>query len=303
MAGFNLSSPWVSAAGAMNGTDLSDILARFEKALNQDLGAITLGSITILPRGGNEAQFGPPVYYYDAKAKKTYNSFGLANIGQQKALELLPKFLKRAHNKNKIVIYSVSRSIEEELGSAVEQSLSLTKDFLRAGADLVEINLSTPNTVTKDGGRAPIMGLDLKTVSELLRGLAKLKNNKRVGLKMPPYLTKQEQALIPELAKLIIKSDACGFVTACNTIGNQIPVDKRGKPILSVPGGKAGMSGPATKGIGRQQLKLWRQYLDDSIDIISMLGVDSQKELDFRLKQGAAAAGGVTFFRENLSAS
>ncbi|MDB5160902.1 MAG: hypothetical protein JWO96_282, partial [Candidatus Saccharibacteria bacterium] len=35
--------------------------------------------------------------------------------------------------------------------------------------------------------------------------------------------------------------------------------------------------------------------------IISLLGVDSRQEVELRLRMGAAAAGGVTFFRENLS--
>jgi dihydroorotate dehydrogenase len=299
LAGIAVTSPIVSAAGVMNGTDIEDIKSRFNRALDTELGVITLGSYTIPPRGGNEAEFGPPVYFYDAKAGKAYNSMGLANIGKDKALKLLPEFLKKAHDRNKVVIHSVSPSIEKEYGTSVEQAMKLVGEFLEAGADLVEVNLSCPNVVSKGGGRKPMMGLDIISLMEFFNRIAKEFNSiKKIGFKMPPYLTSADQRLIPKIARMIQELDIGGFITVSNTIPNQIPRNKMRQPILSVPEGKAGMSGPATKNVGREQLKLWAKALKGKRDIISLLGVDSAAEVEWRLNNGARASGGVTFLRE-----
>jgi orotidine-5'-phosphate decarboxylase len=299
LANHELVSPVVAAAGFQNGTDPTVIIEKFNDLLKTNVGAITLGSFTIPPNDGNEPKYGPPVYYYDASDGKTYNSMGLANIGMEAAVKLADYAVPEAHRLGKIVIINGSPLGSDDYGSSVEQALTLAKNLLKTKADLIELNLSCPNIVTSGGGRKPIMGYDLNSVIELLAGLSKIKEVKRIGLKMPPYISAEEKKLVPKLAKLI-KRYRIGFITVSNTIPNQIAKNYYGEPVLSVPGGAGGLSGPATKKAGREQLKLWRRYLGNSTDIISLLGVDSLDEVNTRLKMGAAAGGGATFFRERL---
>jgi dihydroorotate dehydrogenase len=299
LAGLRLSSPTVAAAGFQNGIDRALIIKKFDELLSTDIGAITLGSFTIPPNEGNEIKYGPPVYYYNPDKGETYNSMGLANVGLDEAVRLAKYLVPAAHDRQVLVIISGSPLGAQEFGTSVQQALTLAKKLLTSDADLVELNLSCPNIVTSEGGRKPIMGYDLKSIKELLDGLSKINGSKKIGLKMPPYLTPEERQLVPKIARLL-KQSSVGFIVASNTVPNKIPTNKRGKPILSVPGGAGGLSGPATKNIGRAQLKLWKKYLDDSTDIISLLGVDSMNEVEYRLKNGAVAAGGATFFREKL---
>jgi dihydroorotate dehydrogenase len=299
LAGLKLQTPLISAAGVQNGTDLNLILKKFKAMTETNLGAITLGSFTIVPNPGNEDKYGPPVYYYDNQEKLTYNSMGLANIGADKAVKLLPKLLQKTKESNKVLIFSGSPLGSSEHGSSVEQALKLTQKFLATDVDLVELNVSCPNIVLDGGARKLMMGYDLQSMTELIDELKKININGRLGIKMPPFLNDEEKAILPELAGLLIESNACSFLTICNTIPNQIPQDENGRNILSVPEGKAGMSGPATNEEGRRQLKMWRELVGDKIDIVSLLGVDSQEEFTTRLKMGAKAAGGVTFLRES----
>jgi dihydroorotate dehydrogenase len=301
LVGRKLRTPVVAAAGFQNGVDKSLIVDKFNQLLKTKIGAITLGSFTVPANEGNEIKFGAPVYYYDEKNQLTYNSIGLANIGIDQGLLLIGELAPHAKEKEILLIANGSPLANPELGSSVEQAMLLAKKLLTSKADLIELNLSCPNVVTEEGGRKPIMGYDLQSVSELVDELEKLDGTERIGLKMPPYISDEEKSLIPQLAEVLDKSHI-GFLTIANTIPNQKPVDEQGTQKLSVPGGLAGMSGPATRDVGREQLQLWHAAVKNK-DIISLLGVDSYDEVELRLKMGAAAAGGVTFFRESLPLS
>ncbi len=300
VAGVELSSPLINAAGSINGPYAERILREIDVLAGTGIGAITVGSFTIPRQEGNEAKFGSPTYHYDSVEGRTYNSMGLPNIGLDEALVLAPDVVSRSHDKGKPVIYSGSPTMSPESGESVEQARRLVYEFLQTGVDLVELNVSCPNVVTEGGGRKPLMGYDLESMAELVDVLAaEVGEGQRVGIKLPPYVSNEEKLLIPDVAKLLRAKNVFRFLITANTIPNQIARNSDGTPILSVPNGAGGMSGPATKEIGREQLQLWNEQMGGSIDIVSALGVDSGKEVQVRRSFGAAAAEGVTFLWES----
>lgn len=144
------------------------------------------------------------------------------------------------------------------------------------------------------------MGYDLETMLELIDSLDyQVGEGQRLGLKLPPYLSNDERSVATDLAEVLRASDVFKFIVTANTIPNQEPLNEQGEHILTVPNGKGGMSGPATKKIGREQLEFWKTHLADSVDIVSALGVDSGQELRTRLELGAVAASGVIFLWES----
>lgn len=294
LAGHEIESPLVNAAGSINGVSAEGLLREVSDLAQTAIGAITVGSFTVPPQAGNEARFGAPVYYYDAETGTTYNSMGLPNIGIEAAVRLSPALITRAHERGKIVISSASPTDAPELGSSVSQAVRLAYDLLGTDADLVEVNVSCPNVVTSDGGHKPMLGYDLESMEELITRLeAEVGDTGRLGLKLPPYLSIENRLLVPKIAAMIRERRVFRFLVTSNTIPDQIPRHTDGRPILTAPEGKGGMSGPSTKAVGREQLILWRQHTN--LDIISTLGVDSGQELHRRLQLGANAAGGVTF--------
>ena len=298
LAGVELGSPLVNAAGSINGTNVEGILREVETLAETGIGAVTVGSFTVPAQEGNAVKFGEPVYYHDAVNGKTYNSMGLPNIGKDAAIELAPQVIARANGKP--VIYSGSPTNAPEQGSSVEQATRLAYDFLQTGVDLVEINVSCPNVVTEGGGRKPIMGYDLETMQELVNSLyTEVGEGQGLGVKLQPYLSDEELAVATDIAKVLKARNVFKFLVTANTIPNQEPVNEQGEHILTVPGGKGGMSGSATAETGREQLRFWHEQMADGVDIVSTLGVNSGEELKTRLQLGAVAAGGVTFLWES----
>jgi dihydroorotate dehydrogenase len=294
LVGNEIESPLVNAAGSVNGVNPEAILREVDELAATGIGAVTIGSFTVPPQAGNEARYGAPVYYHDAVEGKTYNSMGLPNIGVVAAASLSPEIVNRVHDAGKVVVYSGSPTNSVEHGSAVDQAARLAYELLATDADLVEINVSCPNIVINGDSRKPIMGYDLVTMMELVERLhSEVGQTGRLGVKLPPYLSQDEKRLAPRLAKIIQAQNIFRFIVTPNTIPNQVPLGSNGESMLTVPGGRGGLSGPATKDIGRAQLTLWRENVD--CEIISTLGVDSGQELHHRRQLGAVAAGGVTF--------
>lgn len=302
LVGHALETPLVNAAGSINGTNPELVLNEVELLSATAIGAITIGSFTVLEQPGNEAVYGSPVYYHDRKTGATYNSMGLPNIGLQAAKQLMPEILARAHDKGKPVIASVSPSYSAaEIGDSTHQTIRLVYELLLAGVDLVEVNTSCPNIIAEGGARKPMLGYDLDGMRQLVTELAPWTGTRdsQVGVKLPPYISEYEKVIVPDLADLLTNRQVFSFVTTANTIPGTVPTDERGEPILRVPGGIGGMSGPATRNEGRNQLQLWDGLLSGQIAVVSTLGMDSGQELAYRCRHGATAGGGATFLLES----
>jgi dihydroorotate dehydrogenase len=303
LAGIELESPLMNAAGSINGPSVENSIREIDLLSDTAIGAIKYGSLTIPARQGNEATHGSPVYYHDKATGRTYNSIGLANIGIDAFISKSANILDATKGKPFIVSVSPASEKGKDYGTSVEQAISLASSCMTVLSSydngLIEINVSCPNVVTEDGGRKPIFGHDLEAMNELFEELViEFGQEAPIGIKPPPYLSDEELAIVPELAHMIEGTNVISFFTPCNTIGGQIPRDKNGNPVLSVPGGMGGMSGPDTKYVGREQLHMWRELLPD-MDMISALGIDSGQEIKARRDLGAVAAEGVTFLWES----
>jgi dihydroorotate dehydrogenase len=223
---------------------------------------------------------------------------GLPNIGLAAAKTIMPEIMARAGDKH--VIVSASPTLSSEHGDSITQARRLVSELLSTGVEFIELNVSCPNVVTEDGSRKPVMGYDIDAMAKLLEALHdEIGTGRGLGVKLPPYRSESEQDMVPELAILLRSSRVFKFIVTANTVPGQIPLAASGQPILSVPEGRGGMSGPGTKEIGRHQLRLWKEHVGDEIEIISTLGVDSGRELAVRRNLGAVAAGGVTFLWES----
>jgi dihydroorotate dehydrogenase len=291
LAGIELETPLINAAGSVNGP--AERLRREADLLSgTPLGAKTYGSFTIPPRPGNEEEFGAPVFIFDPETGRSYNSIGLGNVGSDEAVDMSDELIERSDGKP--VIYSGSPTNAPEHGSSAEQAVKLATQFLDTNVDLVEINVGCPNIVTDDGGRKPVMGLDIYSMSDLFDIFEKeIGIGERLGLKLPPYLTEEERQVAAEIADMANESSIFKYLVGPNTILGGTPPDHLGQ--LSVPGNTGGVSGPDTKEVGREQLTMWRDMLNPDIDFVSTEGVFNGSEMSLRLKLGANAVGGVTF--------
>ncbi len=93
-----------------------------------------------------------------------------------------------------------------------------------------------------------------------------------------------------------------------NSWPNHTPVDEKGNHLIEVPGGFAGLTGPATSEDVRQQVSWAAHFLRSSkIDVIASgavmdceaIEVDAADQIREYLHLGAVAAAGTTFFYEN----
>ena len=296
-----IDSPLINAEGSISGTNVEEITHQVRMLAGTGIGAITIGSITIPQQMGNEEKYGSPTYHYDPKTGSTYNSMGLPNIGLTRAKMIIPELLDIAHNNGKPLIVSVSPTLStSEIGDPYDQTEKLVETILDLEVDGVVVNMSCPNLVVEGGGRKPMIGYDLDASAELITTLERvIGTDHRIGLKLPPYISDSDKKMIPALADMILETSSIGFIITSNTIPNKVAIDEHCKPILSVPSGAGGLSGPVTKEIGRLQLHMWLEHLLGKKEIISVLGVDTGTELAYRVNSGASAAGGVTFLWES----
>lgn len=292
LADHELTTPVVAAAGLINGPEAQSLLRNVAAAAETEIGAVTVGSWTMLKRLGNAALFGEPTDHFDPQTGEMTNALGLPNVGLDEGQRLVEPI--KAEASPKPVIFSASPTTPEAgIGDAVDQSLTLVRRLFAAGAELVELNVSCPNVVDPDGSRKPIMGHDPQTMDRLAQELADDADSNlyadRLGLKLPPYIGLEDDQTQRQVAKILGQAPV-GFVVASNTIPGHRPVDDRGRPILSVPDGLGGLSGPKTYLQGRQQLALWRHSLPQK-PIVSALGAYDGQEVATRLNMGAVAVG------------
>lgn len=271
LAGSELPSPFFNAAGLLNHYDPKEILRLARRLANTGVGGLQAGSITLPPSPGNEAVYGSPTDYYDESTGEMTNSKGLPNPGRDEFMKIADEFIDIAHSAGKLAIISVSPT--KDAGDSVEQAAGLAEDFLRTEADKVIINVSCPNIVVEGSTRKAIMGYDFETMHRLVDLLyRRVGITRRLGVKSANHLEPDQKLVVPQLAKIYRDYPVFSWMETPNTIPGHVPVGTGGEPILSVPGGAGGLSGPATAANGREQLLLWHDALGGSIDIVSTQG-------------------------------
>lgn len=294
-AGIEVDVPFGPAAGAINGPSKDLLLKQAHEVLLSPVGAAWVGSFTREPSEGN-ARHGR-TYYHKPSTGETVNSMGLPNIGIAQAEKLMPGLARMAANLGKVLVASVSPAKGED---PVRVLPELVARMFEAGAQAVEANYSCPNKITDDGNREPILGYDPIAVSAVRHAILQRIGEHQIFIeKWPPY--EGEKELIGnKMAHAILEFSGVKYISLPNTRPNQLIMDEAGSYALDVPGHTGGMSGPATREMGRDQLRFMRSLLPQYIGIVSCSGVDNGMEVFHRVEHlGADFTAGVAIYFNN----
>jgi len=281
-------SPWGNAGGVIKHPQ------EVEKMAHAGVGWIEVGSYTLEPRAGNGPN-GEVVYHHDAKTGETYNALGMPNKGMDEVEKEIPEMVQIAHGYGKMLIVNVAPVSE----NPESESLELVQRAYEAGADAVLLNAGCPNVVTEDGGRHEILSHNKLALYGVLRALKPVVEKfKPVFIRVSPH---DSQTAIHDMLRAIHVSGTVGALFTPNTFPNHRPLDEEESPILEVPGGIGGKSGPATADQAYEQT----QWLTSAtlLDVVSSGGITNGYELRRRLgndrEHMAVAGAGTTFYYES----
>lgn len=280
-----IESPWANAGGVARSLEEVELLAQ------SGIGWVEAGSFTPEGRLGNGAN-GEKVYYHNALTGETVNSFGMPNKGMDIVVTEIPEMKRITDAYNKKLVINVAPVSSDP----VAESLELTRRAYAAGADAVLLNAGCPNVVTEEGGRHEILSRSPTELLDVLKALG--------GLKLPVFLRISPQETYGDMRKVCDAVRLSGAVSALftpNTWPGYVPLDpKTGKPILEVPGGAGGLSGPA-KALDAATQTNWAivALKGSKVDVVRSSSIMNGRELGKSLDDGAVGGAGTTFFFES----
>lgn len=292
-----IESPWSNAGGVVKTVADVEVMAR------TGVGTIEDGSQTLLGRFGNAVdaerpELGPvrTVYYHNPETGETANSLGMPGKGMDVAEAEIPEKVKISEAHGKKFIQNVAPVSEDP----ARESYELVSRAYGAGAHAVLLNAGCPNVVTADGGRHELLSRNPRALSKVLLGLQPL-----VERYAPVFVRISPQESYDEMKKICAVIRNSGVVSAVylpNTWPGFVPKNEQGEPILQVPGGVGGKSGPATAGMSAEQTD-WATYLlrNTNVDVVRSSGIMDAAELKEALANGAVAGAGTTFFYESTN--
>ena len=192
-------------------------------------GAIVTKSMTHCPRVGNPE---PRLAAHLDGERGSINSMGLNNLGYHGYAELMP--LLKGYKKP--VIASISYAPCEHNLPLEEQYWQISETMIQSGADMLEINLSTPNLTG-----IPISN-DPKSIERVLAPLCKNRKTP-MGVKVSPY--NNSLPLFEEVAQLLMELQV-DVVTTMNSEPNVMDIDlKTRAKVIKPREGYGGYGGPA----------------------------------------------------------
>ena len=251
-------------------TTKTELISWFNKNV-EDLDIYTTKSFQVRPNPGNRE----PVIC-ETKSGDFGNSVGLRNPGMEKTLPELVQL--KASGFDKWLNVSLSADNPQDF-------ITLVKAFDDV-ADSVELNFSCPHA--KKGFGASI-GVDIDIAGEYVEKIHNATKDRKslLFIKLTPNVDN-----IGEIAKRVVDMGADG-ITAINTVGPDLHIDPvSNTPILqNALGGKGGKSGRWVYSKALEAIKEIRRYIPDSIPIIGMGGVWSEKECFELIEAGADAVG------------
>lgn len=164
-------------------------------------------------------------------------------------------------------------------------------DYLRGLADFgklptvsaLELNFGCPNT---QGDHPDIVSFNPELVDRLLGYLAHNKHltDETIWLKFSPYSNPAELKRMADIVNKYVDNVQLAVVT-CNTFPNAYA----GSGKIDGNDGMAGKSGPAIKEEAMGQVRQFRQYLDERIDVIGVGGITTGDGVMDFLEAGAKA--------------
>lgn len=287
LAGAELDWPIGMAPGLTSHPDINMVAGYLDHYASLGLGFVLPSSWTLGgAHGGNGYVKTESGWKYvggdehvDRGLRAGYNSKGLAGPGTDSGMASLGDLVDmvRGHGTE------MALSLSPHSGKPLEELRDLVevgRQALKKGVLYVEFNLSCPNIPDR-----PPFFQDTASVYRfyeyLDQGATALN---RFG--HPGFYAKYGPLnfVLPNQPR---PKSLGGRITS-NTLGNQEPYLADGQPAIKVNNGKAGMSGPALRVLGRAQLEMWREA-EPEVEHVSVLGVDSGYEVKKRLDLGASA--------------
>jgi dihydroorotate dehydrogenase (NAD+) catalytic subunit len=269
LKGLKLKNPLIAASGTFGFAEDFEKIERFK---NEDIGAVTLKSISMQPRAGN-----PPPRIVETPAG-IINSVGLANPGIK---EFKNRYIKEIKKAGTVFIANI-------VGFTVKEYGDIAREFDDIdGIDALEVNISCPNV--KKGGIA--FGTDPKQSFKVIEAVRK--NTKKLIIsKLTPNVTD-----IVDTLKACIDAGT-DMVSLINTVNAMaIDIDTR-RPVLV--NNKGGLSGPAIKPIAVYLVNRAFNYIKEhklAIPIIGMGGVMTYEDaLEFIIAGANAVSIGTGSF-------
>lgn len=293
-----IESPFGNAGGVVK--SLEDV----RQMAQTGVGWIEAGSYTVKSRLGNAwnqetKQFDKVVYHHDPEAGVTYNSLGMPNKGMFDDLESdtepaayeFGDMADWAHTYGKPFVANVAPVSEDP----VEEVRELVIQAYEHGADAVLVNAGCPNVVKDDGDRHELLSRDPAALALVLAGLKGItRNNARIFLRVSPL----RGLGLDRVAQVVNESEVVSAVFTPNTWPGALPTKPDGTPVLDVPGGVGGASGPAYADKSLVEAEMWAHELRNSgIDVVRSSGISTGAELKRGLgRKGVVAGAGTTFF-------
>ena len=298
----DIESPWANSGGTLK--TLEDV----EAMANSGVGLEEAGSFTIEGRYGSQKnaegklkiseKTGQPVrvYYHNPLTGETGNNLSMPNEGFDVVEKQIPEMRSIAHAHHKKLVVNVAPVSADP----ATEILELVTRGMIAGADAVLVNGGCPNVETDDGGRHELLSRNPRSLEQSLVGLRPIVERfKPVFLRISPQETFDKAR---DIFKVIISSGVVSAVFTPNTWPGFVPLDEDGEPLLEVPGGAGGRSGPATADDSAEQTRWAVELLRGSgIDVVSSSGIVNARELKRRLDIGAVAGAGTTFYYESVN--
>jgi len=256
--GVEFSNPLVLPSGIMQA------ISAHKRAEEMGFGGVTVKSLTVEARKGNPL---PRVIKYEYGY---LNSVGLINPGIKEGVKQLTELVKDS----KIPVLASVFAIN------VKDFKLLAKEVVKAKPDLVELNLSCPNTTDELGEP---LGMGMESTAAAVKGVRQIVDKSvRLIAKLSPNV-----ANIGEVARVAEEAGA-DAICAINTVGPGMVIDlETKKPKLGNKEG--GVSGSGIRPIAVRCV--WDIYKSVKVPIIGMGGVESARDVVEMMMAGASLVG------------
>jgi len=232
------------------------------RAMGLGFGAVTTKSITVDPRPGHPAP--------NLARVRTAAGPGLVNCNgfQNPGLERFRATLARLPHRVPLIVSVAGESVSDYVTLVTE---------LGPAADLVEFNISSPNTrLVYEWSKKP------RELVTLLRAVRAATNKPLIVKLSPDFADANEFEIIPAALEAGIR---------IVNYGNTRSVEDR-----RLSQGSGGLSGPEIFPVTLENLRRTRARFGRELEIIATGGVDSPEKARRLLREGATAVGYFTGF-------
>lgn len=243
-------------------------------------GHVEVGTLTARPQPGNDR----PRLFRLVDDRALVNRMGFNNGGAAAAAERIAA-ARDARSRPVIgVNIGKSRVVDADDRAAVEADYLASTRLLAPVADYLAVNVSSPNT-------PGLRGLQDEAVLEpLLAAIRGAAGGVPVLVKIAPDLDDEQ---VEGIAALAARLGLAGVIATNTTIARD---GLASDPAVVAAAGAGGLSGPPVAARSLQVLRRLRAALPETIDVVSVGGVETADDVRERLAAGASLVQGYTAF-------